>query len=120
MTLSQTITRRAALIAALLTALAMARMATTFRVFSATTDEAMHVGGGLEVYQFHQYRAQRENPPLPRLVMAAVPYLGGMRFDPSRPWPLQLRAVFQDGTHKYERNLFLARIGNLLFFAIAV
>src|SRR5258708_10025056 len=75
MTVSTTITRRAALIAALLTALAMARMATTFRVFSATTDEAMHVAAGLEIYQFHTYRAQRENPPLPRLVIAAAPYL---------------------------------------------
>src|SRR5258708_13005935 len=88
-------------------------MATTFRVFSATTDEAMHIAGGLEIYQFHQYRVQRENPPLPRLVMAAVPYLCGMRFAPSRPWPLQLRAVFQDGTPKYERHLFLSRAPNL-------
>jgi Dolichyl-phosphate-mannose-protein mannosyltransferase len=119
MTVSETITRRAGLIAALLTAMALARMATTFRVFSATTDEAMHVAAGLEIYQFHSYRAQRENPPLPRLVMAAAPYLGGMRFDPTRPWPLQLRDVFQDAQHKYERNLFLARIGNLLFFALA-
>lgn len=111
--------RRSALFAALLVALAGVRMATTFRVFSATTDEAMHIAAGLEIYQSHQYLVQRENPPLPRLVMAAVPYLGGMRFDPSRPWPLQLRAIFQDGIHKYERNVFLARAGNLLFLALA-
>jgi hypothetical protein len=113
------ITRRATLIAVLLTGLAMARMATTFRVLSATTDEAVHIAAGLEIYQFHSYQAQRENPPLPHLVMAAAPYLGGMRFDPSRPWPLQLRDIFQDGKHKYERNLFLARCGNLVFFALA-
>jgi hypothetical protein len=111
--------RRAAVIATLLTALAVVRMATTFRVFSATTDEAMHVIGGLEVYQFHRYRAQRENPPLPRLVMAAAPYAGGMRFNPDLPWPQPLRAVFQDGQHKYERNIFLARIGNLFFFILS-
>ena len=119
MSLQTNLARRSALLAALLVALAMVRMAATFRVFSATTDEAMHIAAGLETYQFHSYRAQRENPPLPRLVMAAVPYLGGMRFDPSRPWPLQLRDVFQDGKHKYERNLFLARAGNLLFLALA-
>ena len=61
---------RPAALAALLIAIGAIRMATTFRVFSATSDEATHIGAGLEVYQYHRYQFQRENPPLPRLVMA--------------------------------------------------
>lgn len=90
----------------------------TLRVFSATNDEATHVGAGLELYQFHRYLVQRGNPPLPRLVFTAAPYLAGMRFDPSGGFGEQLHSVFY-GHGKYERNLFLARCGNLLFFALA-
>src|SRR4051812_50199113 len=68
-------------LAALLIAIGAIRMATTFRIFSATSDEATHIGAGLEMYQYHRYLFQRENPPLPRLVLAIAPYLGGMRYD---------------------------------------
>src|SRR6266852_1845806 len=106
-------------IAVVLTAIALVRMAATYRVFSATIDEATHVGAGLELFQFHEYRLQRENPPIPPIVMAAAPWLGGMRFNRDQPWPRQLHSVFYDHG-KYERNLFLARVGNLLFFALSV
>lgn len=106
------------LLAAMLIAVAALRMAATFRVFSATVDEGTHLSAGLEIYEFHQYKVQRENPPPPRVVMALAPYLAGMRFDPNPPWPEQLKTPFY-GSGKYERNLVLARVGNLLFFILA-
>jgi 4-amino-4-deoxy-L-arabinose transferase-like glycosyltransferase len=112
-------TRRSTVALALLIALASIRMATTFRVFSATVDEATHVGAGLELIEFHRNLLQRLNPPLPRLVYAAAPWAGGMRFNADAPTiPDQLHSVFYDHGG-YERNLFLARLGTLVFFIIA-
>src|SRR5712691_2323197 len=110
--------RRALWIAALLVTLAVLRIVPTYRTFSATTDEATHVGAGLELIQFHRYRLQQVNPPLPRIVLALAPALGGMRFDPTGNYGEQLRSVFF-GRGKYERNLFLSRIGNIVFLALA-
>jgi hypothetical protein len=105
-------------LAALLIAFGAIRMATTFRVFSATNDEATHVGAGLELLQFHRYLFQRENPPLPRLVLAALPYLSGMRYDARGTFSDQLHSVFYD-YGEYRSNLVRARTGNLVFFVIA-
>ncbi|MEA2235750.1 MAG: hypothetical protein QOC81_474 [Thermoanaerobaculia bacterium] len=105
-------------LAALLIAIGAIRMATTFRVFSATSDEATHIGAGLEIYQYHRYLFQRENPPLPRLVMAIAPYLGGMRYDNRGNFPEQIHSIFY-GHGEYRANLVLARVGNIVFFVIA-
>ena len=105
------------IVAAVLIVIASLRIASTYRVFSDTADEANHVGAGLDLYQNHRYIVQQENPPLPRLVLAAAPYLGGMRRDMNVDFSRQLQSVFANG--KYERDLVLARVGNLVFFAIA-
>src|SRR5206468_4268038 len=105
-------------LAAILIAIGAIRMASTFRLFSATVDEGTHMSAALEIYEFHQYKVQRENPPLTRVVMGLLPYLSGMRFDPNPPWPEQLKTPFY-GSGKYERNLALARSGNLLFFILS-
>jgi hypothetical protein len=98
--------------------LAMLRIASTWTVFAAMVDEPMHISAGLELYSRHVYEYQPENPPLPRLVLALAPHLGGMTFDPSPDKVPQLLGVFYSNG-RYERNLVLARAGNLLFFAIA-
>ncbi|HEY2093558.1 MAG TPA: glycosyltransferase family 39 protein [Thermoanaerobaculia bacterium] len=100
-----------------LVVIAALRIASTYRVFSDTADEANHVGAGLELYQSHSYTVQDWNPPLPRLVLAAAPYLGGMRRNMHVDFSRQLQSIFSNG--KYERDLVLARVGNLLFFALA-
>lgn len=103
----------------LLIVIALLRVASTFRTFSATTDEAWHVGSGLEVIQYHRYLLQKANPPLPQVVMALAPYLGGIRVLESGNLFQQIYPVFYN-EHKYERNVLLARIGNLLFIFIAL
>ncbi|MGA8808675.1 MAG: glycosyltransferase family 39 protein [Thermoanaerobaculia bacterium] len=109
---------RPAAIAALLIVVGAIRMASTFRVFSATSDEATHIGAGLEIYQYHRYLFQRENPPLPRLVLAIAPYLGGMRYDDRGNFPEQIHSIFY-GHGDYRANLVRARVGNIVFFVIA-
>ncbi len=111
-------TRRADAASIALIAFAMLRIASTWTVFSATMDEPMHVSAGLQIYTQHEYTMQRENPPLPRLVLAFAPWIGGMEFDPSRDVAAQLRAVFYSNGH-YKTNLVLARAGNLVFFVVA-
>jgi 4-amino-4-deoxy-L-arabinose transferase-like glycosyltransferase len=109
---------RPALLAVLLIVIGCVRIASTWRTFSDTVDEVTHIGAGLELLQYHQYELQPENPPLPRIVMAAAPLAGGMR------WPVEgnrfqkIHAVMY-GHGKYERNLVLMRAGNLLFFILA-
>jgi 4-amino-4-deoxy-L-arabinose transferase-like glycosyltransferase len=104
---------------AVLVVIASGRMAMTYRVFSETADEATHIGSGLELIEFHRNALHRENPPLPRLIVAAAPWLGGMRFNPNAAtYSAQLHSVFYDHGD-YERNLMLARAGNLVFFILA-
>jgi len=98
--------------------IAIARIASTFTTFSATADEPMHISAGLQLLSQHRYTYQLENPPMPRAMMAFAPWLGGMQFDPNADLSTQLQRVFYTG-QTYERNLVLARCGNLLFFAIA-
>ena len=110
--------KRTDIAALALIVLSMLRIASTWTVFSATVDEPMHVSAGLQLYTQHVYTYQPENPPLPRLVLALAPWLGGMDFDPARRVDEQLLRVFHsDG--RYETNLVLARAGNLVFFVIA-
>jgi hypothetical protein len=96
------------------------RVAVTMRTFSATVDEATHIGAGLEVFQKHRYHFHRHNPPLPRLVFAAIPYAMGMRVDLDADVYGQLLSVFYTPTGgKYERKLVASRAGNLLFLLLA-
>ena len=106
-------------LAALLITIAMLRIGATFRTFSATNDEASHVGAGLEIIQYHRYKLQRLNPPLPRLIMAAPPYVSGIRVAERGNFYEQVYSVFYN-KRKYEDNLVSARVGNLVFLAIAL
>ena len=119
MTLDYAVRFSPRLAATLLIAVALLRVGATFRTFSATTDEAWHVGSGLEVIQFHRYRLQNGNPPLPQVIMAIAPYLGGNRVLETGNVYQQIYPVFYNG-RKYERNLVLARLGNLVFLLIAL
>ena len=105
-------------VAVLLVVLAAARIASTWRIYSATADEATHVGAGLELFEAHKYELQVFNPPLPRVVWSILPYWSGMRFVPVGTYGEQLHSVFY-GHGDYRDNLVRSRAGNLLFFIIA-
>ncbi|HEX7833711.1 MAG TPA: glycosyltransferase family 39 protein [Thermoanaerobaculia bacterium] len=108
--------RRADVAAIALIVIAMIRIATTWTVFSATIDEPMHLSAGLQIYKQHAFTLQQENPPLPRVVLAFAPWIGGVEL--KSDITEQLRLVFFSND-RYKTNLVLARCGNLVFFAIA-
>jgi 4-amino-4-deoxy-L-arabinose transferase-like glycosyltransferase len=110
--------RRADWTALVLIAIATLRIAFTYTLFSATVDEPMHISAGLELLEEHRYAYQPENPPLPRLVLAFAPWVGGMELDPAIRVEEQLQRVFHS-RGRYEANLVLSRAGNLVFFLIA-
>ena len=116
--LSPILNRKADFAAFLLIGLTVLRIASTWTIFSATMDEGMHVAAGLQIYTQHGYTYGRENPPLPRLVLAFAPWLAGVPFDPALDKDEQQRAVFY-ANGQYQRDLALSRAGNLLFFLIA-
>src|SRR5207302_62561 len=73
---------------------------------------------GLELYEFHRYTLQSEKPPLARVIYAAMPWFGGMRFDPHGTFTDQIHSVFYDHG-EYRANLFRGRAGTAVFFIIA-
>lgn len=97
------------------------------RTFSGTFDESNHLASGLEWWQFGTYSMWTENPPLPRVASAAVPYLLGMRLPPQQSWDPRTHDwdrswdVGQDLLYAgrgVEFNLACARLGSLPFFLL--
>jgi hypothetical protein len=91
---------------------------------SHTFDEPHHLATGLEWWQFGTYRWWTENPPLPKLVTAFIPYLAGMRL-PARPTSLDPRPWLPgiellDAAPSYERALMLARLGTVSFLLLTL
>jgi 4-amino-4-deoxy-L-arabinose transferase-like glycosyltransferase len=96
---------------------------------SVTFDESNHLACGLEWWQFGTYTQWTENPPLPRLAIAALPYLHGVRLPPTpefdakthewdRTWELGTDLLYAgDG---FEANLGRARLGTFPFFLLAL
>jgi 4-amino-4-deoxy-L-arabinose transferase-like glycosyltransferase len=110
MVLSQPVRR--ILLAALLL-LFLGRIAVTWRVFNDTVDEPGHLSAGLQLLQTGRYTYEPEHPPLGRLLLAALPYLAGLRYHPvlwahDGPWSTHELAF-------YWKTLALARAANLLF-----
>ena len=102
---------------ALLVAIALARITSTYTVFSQTFDEPVHIAAGLEWLDHGTAFLVPYNPPLARVFEAIGPYLDGARFAPA-PDPVQLgNRILYGGD--YLRRLTLARAGNLPFFLLA-
>ncbi|HEX8171476.1 MAG TPA: glycosyltransferase family 39 protein [Thermoanaerobaculia bacterium] len=101
-----------------LVALAALRIAATLTTFSATPDEPVHVGAGVQLLTQHRYEVVIANPPVPRLVFAAPLVLSGVMLAPGENiWTRIPRLFYANG--RYRTNLLLARAGNLLFFLVA-
>ena len=91
---------------------------------SHTFDEPHHLATGIEWWQFGTYRWWTENPPLPKVVTAFLPYVSGMRL-PGRPVSLGTAPwtpgveLLESAPH-YERALLLARLGTLSFLLLTL
>jgi hypothetical protein len=107
-----------ALAAVALAAIAVARIVSTYHVFSQTTDEPAHIATGMEWLQFGTYSFEPLHPPLARIAVALGPYLSGLRLQDHRNlWIEGNELLFSNG--HYLHNLSLARAGALPFFLLA-
>lgn len=106
-------------IAVCLTIIAAARVVATYRVFSATMDEPIHIAAGLEWLERGTFGFAGEHPPLGRVAAALGPYLDGVRLNGQQELEPAMRSVlFENGG--YVHNLVLARFGMLAFFVLAI
>ncbi len=101
-----------------LCAIGVARIVSTYHVFSQTTDEPAHLATGLEWLQWGTYTFEPLHPPLARIAAALGPYLSGLRLQDHRNlWIEGNELLFANG--RYLHNLALARAGVLPFFLFA-
>jgi hypothetical protein len=110
--------RGRALIAILLVAVAVARIAATYSVFTNTFDEPAHVTGGLAWWTSGNAAVEPLHPPLPRAAVALGPYLTGVRVERDEDPARAETGILYRGGH-YWRTLTLARMGTLPFFLLA-
>ena len=110
---------RELLVLALVIALGVARIVSTYRTFSATFDEPVHLESGIEWLQFGRLTVNPMHPPLSRAFIAAGPYAEGVRWQHASDWKAEgVAELHSQGD--YWRTLALARAGVLPFFILAV
>jgi len=94
-----------------------ARIATTYRVFSQTSDEPWHLAGGYDFLETGRQTSDLQHPPLARIFFA-LPFL-------NTPPPATTDGLARGNAlllrnDRYTQNLGRARPGNLLFVAAGI
>jgi hypothetical protein len=110
--------RQARIALFVIAAFTAARVATTYRVFSQTSDENIHLAAGYDLLKKHTWMTDVHHPPLAR-VFFALPFVDTP--EASLPWERVARGnalLCRDG--RYTRNLAEMRFGNLLFLIIGI
>lgn len=102
----------------LLIAIALARIAHTYTVFSQTLDEDAHIAAGMEWLDRGTYNYEGMHPPLARIAVAIGPFMAGVR-SMGQPGMRKEGNEILHAMGAYERNLTLARVGILPFFVLA-
>jgi hypothetical protein len=121
--------RMHALLALFLLALGLLRIAATYRTLSQAYDEPADVVAGMEWLDKGTYTLNLEHPPLSTVASALGPFLAGLRLQ-EVPIVQGEQGSYNDLTAggnnilysggNYWRNLTLARLGILPFFAVGV
>ncbi len=91
------------------------RIASTYTVFSHTTDEPAHIACGMQWLDQGTYQYEQQNPPLTRIIIALGPYLSGARTSGQADMNVEGNVILYRDNH-YDLRLALARAGNLVFF----
>ncbi len=102
----------------LLTLLGVARVASTYRVFSQTVDEPIHVAAGYQ-WLHGKYDLDVEHPPLARLFFGLDAFRTYTMTNVTQDRALQGNELLYRGG-AYRRNLAWARAGNLPFFLLGL
>jgi 4-amino-4-deoxy-L-arabinose transferase-like glycosyltransferase len=106
-----------ALLAAI-TAVALLRVAATWRVFAQTFDEPAHVACAVEIATTGQYMLEPQHPPLARIFIGLGARLAGARLPPRGTVWQRGNAILYAGD--YLQTLAAARAGVLPFLAIII
>ena len=101
----------------LLAGISVARIISTYKVFSQTTDEPAHLITGMEWLQRGTYTFEPLHPPLARVAIALGPYVSGLRLSDQHGMWEEGNRILLDGS--YRHNLTLARLGVLPFFLLS-
>jgi len=110
--------RHSRVAAILLVLIASVRVALTWNVFNATTDEAAHIACGMEWLDRGTYSLEPQHPPLARVVVALGPYLLGGKSPGGLDLIVEGKNVLMAGG-RLKSNLLLARAAILPLFWIA-
>ncbi len=103
---------------ALLIAVGILRIVSTYHVFNHTIDEGAHLACGIQWFQ-GAYTYDQKHTPLARVSVALLPYLDGVRgYGNPSYWDEGVLVLSSGG--RYWRNLTLARIGVLPYFVLAI
>jgi len=103
---------------AALTLIAVIRVASTHRVFSATLDEPIHLAAGYEWFD-GAYRGDVTHPPLSRIFFALPFRLADFpRLTGTNMIDRGNQLLYYE--NRYEKNLARGRMGNLLFLVVAI
>ena len=94
------------------------RIASTWRLFAETYDEATQIACGVEWLSGHGYTFETQHPPLGRIAVGLGPYLDGAHYHGKPTRVEEGDAIFADAPDYY-RLLAEARAGNLIFFVLA-
>ncbi len=101
-------------------ALAVSRVASTVRVFSATADEPTHIASGLDWLHGLPYTADPYQPPLERVLSALPAFLDHIPVPPPGPDTVTRGDAILYSGGEYVHNVGRARFGNLLFLVIGI
>src|SRR6185369_8492694 len=108
---------RAAFAVACLLLLPLVRVALTYRTFSQTVDDPIHVAAGYEWLHDGTYAIAREHPPLARVLYALPALRSGVTV--ANDAVATGNAIFYRND-RYVTNLALCRAPNLLFLLITL
>jgi len=103
---------------AVLTLVAIVRVASTHRVFSATVDEPIHLASGYEWFK-GELTTDMTHPPLARILGGWVMRLQGLPYPQPTGMVDRGNQLLYHGD-RYVKNLARARIGNLVLLAAAI
>ncbi|HEX6086397.1 MAG TPA: glycosyltransferase family 39 protein [Thermoanaerobaculia bacterium] len=103
---------------AVLTLVAVVRVGSTHRVFSATVDEPIHLASGYEWFK-GELTTDMTHPPLARVLGALPLRLEGLPYPQPSGMVDRGNQLLYHGD-RYVKNLARARIGNLVLLALAI
>jgi len=110
--------RRSSLAAGILIFLASIFLAATFTKLSHTVDEPAHLAAGMQWIEEGRYDLDPLHPPLARVMMAALPYIDGLRLQGEGDfWQKGWATLFADGG--YIQHLWLMRMGVLPLYILS-